>query len=493
MNQDTNTEPVLESNLPFRVALLPLASLVILLTSSIILFGNSATSGPGQIALVLSGALAGLVGIIYGRSWRDLELAVAESVKSAMPAIFILLMVGMLIGVWMMAGTIPYLIFIGLKLLSPEVFYVAALGLSAIIAVTVGSAWTTAGTLGVALMAIASASSLSPSITAGAIISGAYFGDKLSPLSDTTNLASAVTGTELFEHVRFLQWTTIPAFLVAVLVFTGFSLTAGTDFDQSRINEISAALQSEVVLSSVQLLPVLVIVVLAVYRKPAFTSLLLSSLVAAVIGILLQRSVNLMDGSFMMSSVERVWQAAATGFDAGTSNDYLNELLSRGGMGSMMNTVWLILCAMFFGGMMERSGCLAALVRYILVGANSQAALLRRVGLTSVGANLVTSDQYLSIALPSRIFASSIEAHGLKPKNLARALEDYGTVTSPLVPWNTCGAFMGSTLGIATLAYLPYCILNIASPLIALAYTYLNFKIESRDDLDEVQASPPVR
>ncbi len=456
------------------LALLPLLALILMLGSSIYLFGDSTTGGPGQIALIIAGVLAGIVGMINGHSWRGLEKGAAVAIQRALPAMFILLMVGTLIGLWMLSGTIPYIVYYGLQVLVPEIFYLAAVILSAVVAISIGSSWTTAGTVGLSLIGIAGASGLSLEVTAGAVISGAYFGDKLSPLSDTTNLAAAVTSTELFEHIRFLLWTTIPAITIALVVFAWFSFTAAADIDQTRITNISRAIEDTYNLSPVLLLPLLVTLGLAAFKQPAFIALLIGALVAALVALGTQSHLVTAESGI----IETIWLVAANGFTSHSGNELLDDLLSRGGMESMLNTIWLIMAAMFFGGMMEKSGALNVLARYLMIGVHTGGALMRRAGLTSLVANLITSDQYLAIALPSRMYAEKFTEMDLQSKNLSRVLEDYGTVTSVLVPWNTCGAFMAATLGVATQDYLLFCVFNLASPVISYLYAVFNYKIE---------------
>lgn len=468
----------------FFLAVIPVLFLVVSLASAVALFADATTGGPGQIALMLSGVVAGVIGIRCGISWTQLEKATAISISRAMPAIFILLMVGALVGVWMLSGTVPYLIYWGLQIIAPEIFYVATLVICSVVAVSIGSSWTTAGTVGVALIGIAAASGMSVEVTAGAIISGAYFGDKLSPLSDTTNLAAAVSGTELFEHIRYLTWTTIPAITIALIYFAFASLSAAAEMDQERIISISTAIMESYDLSILVLLPALVTLGMAVFRQPAFLALLAGIIVAALVGVLTQSAVLVNDTGDVpaLAALKNIWTTAANGYQSSTGHAGLDELLSRGGMSSMMSTIWLILSAMFFGGMMDKSGCLHAIVRYLLIGVDSGSKLMRRTGLTSLGANLIASDQYLAIVLPAQMYSEKFESMGLKTKNLSRVLEDYGTTTSALVPWNTCGAFMASTLAVGTFAYLPYCIFNLASPLISYLYALFNFKVESIHD-----------
>jgi NhaC family Na+:H+ antiporter len=465
-------------------ALVPVIVLVVSLGTAVALFGDDTIGGPGQIALLIAGVIAGLIGIRHGISWAELEKATALSISRAIPALFILLMVGALVGVWMMSGTVPFLIYWGLQIIAPEIFYVATVVICAVVAVSIGSSWTTAGTVGVALIGIAAAAGMSVEVTAGAIISGAYFGDKLSPLSDTTNLAAAVSGSELFEHIQNLLWTTIPAILIALIYFAFASMDAASEMDEERIVLISSAISENYNLVIWVLLPALVTLGMAVFRKPAFLSLLAGVIVAAIVGILTQPAITMApEGeSAALATLKLVWSTAANGYTSSTGLASLDDLLSRGGMESMMGTIWLILSAMFFGGMMEKSGCLRAMVRYLLVGVHTGGGLMRRAGLTSLGANIIASDQYLAIALPAQMYADKFESMKLKPKNLSRVLEDYGTTTSALIPWNTCGAFMASTLAIGTFAYFPYCIFNIASPIISYLYAVFDFKVESFDE-----------
>ena len=465
----------------------PVVVLVIALGSAVALFGDATTGGPAQIALILAGIIAGLIGIRHGISWVELEKATAISVSKAIPAVFILLMVGALVGVWMLSGTVPYLIYWGLQIIAPEIFYVATVVICSIVAVSIGSSWTTAGTVGVALIAIAAAAGMSVEVTAGAIISGAYFGDKLSPLSDTTNLAPAVSGSELFEHIQFMLWTTIPAILVALVYFAVASMNAAAELDQERILSISNAIEQNYNLPAWALLPALVTLGMAVFRQPAFLALISGVITAAIVAVFIQPSVMIgpEGDAGGLAALKNIWLTAANGYESSTGHEALDSLLSRGGMESILPTVWLILSAMFFGGMMEKSGCLRTIVRYMLIGVDSGGSLMRRAGLTSLAANLIASDQYLAIVLPAQMYAEKFNEMGLKAKNLSRVVEDYGTATSALVPWNTCGAFMASTLGVGTFAYLPYCIFNLASPVISFLYATFNFKVEMISEDEE--------
>ena len=468
------------------LAVTPILVLVASLAAAVALFGDGTTGGPGQIALMTAGIIAGLIGVRFGNEWPELEKAAAQSISRALPAIFILLMVGTLVGVWMLSGTVPFLIYWGLAVIAPEIFYAATLVICSVVALSIGSSWTTAGTVGVALIGIAAAAGLSVEITAGAIISGAYFGDKASPLSDSTNLAAAVSETELFDHIRFLLWTTVPAIVIAFVFFLGMSLAGSAEMDQERIRAISTAIEEGYSLSPWAVVPALVTLTMAVLRQPAFLSLLGGILAAVLIALLLESNLFPEDG--LVAGLRHIWEVMATGYVSNTGYEPLDNLLSRGGMESMLGTVWLILSAMFFGGMMEKSGSLAVIVSFLLKGVDSGAALMRRAGLTALSSNLIASDQYLSIVLPAQMYRDEFREQRLTSRNLSRVLEDYGTTTSVLVPWNTCGAFMAATLGVGTLAYLPYCVFNFVGPIISHAYTLANFKVESMDEAEALAA-----
>ena len=471
------------TGLPLVEAFVPLLALVGLLLAALQLFGDGMIGGPVQLALILAGCVAGAVGVRRGVSWRDLERAVAANLARAALPILILLAIGSLIGVWMAAGIIPALIVYGGEILHPGIFYLAALLICALVALVVGSSWTTAGTVGVALIGIAAASGLPLPMTAGAIISGVYFGDKLSPLSDTTNLASALAETELFTHVRYLLWTTVPALLVAVVFFAFASLMAGESADTSGLAVMTAALNDNFRLSAWLLLPFIAMFALAWLGVPALVTILGSVVLGGVIGTAVQAG----DGG--VAALKLYWSVAANGYSATTGHAPADELLSRGGMESMLGTVWLIIAAMFFSGMMERSGCLARLLGAVLGLFRRDRSILFGVGGTAMLSNVVTSDQYVSLVIASRMYADEVQRRGLAPETLSRTSEDFGTVTSPLVPWNTCGAFMAATLGVATWAYLPFCIFNLASPVISALYIATGFGIRHAAPADAAPAA----
>lgn len=452
-----------------------------LLALSVFLFGSDSSSGANQIALVIGAVLATGVGIKNGHSWKVIEQNIIGGIATAMPAILILFSVGSLIGIWMLSGTVPTMIYYGLLLLDPAVFLPASCLLCAVVALSIGSSWTVASTLGVALIGVAGALGLSLEMTAGAVISGAYFGDKMSPLSDTTNLAPAVTGIDLFTHIRHMVWTTAPSFVLALLAFV--LLGARSDSAQS-LNELEQTLellQASFEIGPIMLLPVLVVVVLAARKVPAVASILAGVAAGAALALLYQRPVILAfadpQGEDLTRLFKGVWRVLFDGYSADTGGDTLDALLSRGGMSSMLNTVWLIITAMCFGSALEKAGVLQRLMQGLIHFARSVGGLIASTAVTCFGVNALAADQYMSIVITGRMFRDEYTSRGLHPKNLSRVLEDSGTITSPLVPWNTCGAYMAAALGVPTLAYLPFCFFNLVNPFVSVTYGYTGFKI----------------
>ncbi|MCB1553654.1 MAG: Na+/H+ antiporter NhaC [Xanthomonadales bacterium] len=464
-------------------ALLPILFLMGLLATSVALFGGDSSYGPNQIALLLAACLAGIVGLRNGLSWSQIEDAFVQGVTMSTQAILILLAVGSLIGTWMLSGAVPTLIYYGLKLMDPSWFYVATCLVCAVVALAIGSSWTVAGTLGVALIAVAQGLNVSPAITAGAVISGAYFGDKMSPLSDTTNLAPAAAGSELFAHVRHMTWTTIPSLAIAMIGFAVLGvMETGAAAAQPELGSLPQALAHQFALGPHLLLPLLVVMVLAFKRFPAFPTILIGALLGGIFAAIFQPDLvvaraNNAELSRGMALLAGVWASLSDGYAGESGNPAVDELLNRGGMSSMLNTVWLAICAMAFGAVMERTGLLERLIRGVLGVARSTGSLIAATLGTAFGANVVAADQYMAIVLTGRVYRPEYERRGLHPLNLSRALEDAGTLTSPLVPWNTCGAYMAATLGVATLDYLPYVFFNLANPIVAAIMAYAGFKI----------------
>jgi len=475
-------------------ALIPVFALVIMLVSAVYLYGGDATAGPFQVALILSAIIAGLVAYKNGHSFEKVGKAAVDGISTAMGAIFILLAVGALIGTWSMSGTVATLVHYGIQFLNPDWFYVASVIICALVALGIGSAWTVVGTLGVGLIAIATAIGVSPAITAGAVISGAYFGDKISPLSETTNLAPAVAGSDLITHIKNMMSTTIPSILIAIVIYAviGFTETVDATVDLTVALEI---IESIFNIGLLTLIPLVLVMILAFRRFPPAASIIAGALLGGLIAIIMQPDVVLAfvdDPSLSTpwAMIKGVWSAMATGFALETGFPALDDLISRGGMESMLGTVWLILGAMAFGGIMEYTGMLARLILPLIQRAKSDKSLLVSTGLTAIGINLVAADQYLAIVLTGNMYKNEYKERGIAPETLSRQIEDTATVTSPLIPWNSCGAYMSATLGIATIAYLPFCFFNLINPVLSFIYALIGFQIKHVDPGEEIEETP---
>jgi NhaC family Na+:H+ antiporter len=481
---------------PLWLALLPLLFLITMLAGSVSLFHDNSSYGPNQIALLLAAGVASLIGLYLGESWTDMERAMVEGISLALKACLILLAVGSLIGSWMLAGTAPTIIYFGLGILDPSWFYPAALIICALVAISIGSSWTTAGTIGLALMGIAQIMGLSAPITAGAVISGAYFGDKMSPLSDTTNLAPAMVGVDLFVHIRHMAWTTVPSFIISLVLFSLIGWSSETV--QAPAESIDAAreiLRASYTIAWPTILPLVLLLGLAMRKVSALPTIAVGALAGCVVALIWQpalvQSFGSPDGALSgwAASIKALFMALADGFQIETGSESLDALLSRGGMSSMLNTIWLIMSAMCFGGVMEHTGLLQRIVDALLKGVHGTGSLITTTVLTAIGMNIIAADQYIAIVLPGRMYRLEFARRGLAPQNLSRTLEDAGTMTSALVPWNTCGAFMAATLGVPTLSYAPYAFLNLLNPVIAIIYGVTNFKIVP---LEEEPETGPV-
>ena len=473
-------------------ALIPVISLILMLALSVYLFGDESSSGPNQIVLTLGAAIAAIVAMQKGHSWPEILKAIIAGISTAMGAILILLSVGGLIGTWLMAGTVPSLIYYGLELLNPHWFFAASCVICAVAALATGSSWTVAGTLGVALIGVAMGLGLSPAIAAGAIVSGAYFGDKMSPLSDTTNLAPAVVETDLFTHIRHMAWTTGPSILISLTIFSIIGLTADVPDETLALQELMATLDGEFNVTPLALIPLIVVFFMAYRKVPPLPTILFGALLGGFVAIVLQPDVvlefaaspELNDG---LALTKGVWLALSNGYVSSTGVEDVDALLSRGGMSSMLVTIWLILTALAFGAVLEHAGMLQRLIESALKAAKSTGTLVLTVAMSAIGINVVAADQYIAIVLPGKMFKAEFQRRGLDPKNLSRVVEDSGTLTSPLVPWNTCGAYMAATLGVATLAYLPFAFFNLINPLISIFYGFTGITIRR---LPEAEAQP---
>lgn len=462
-------------------ALIPVGALLGLLGLSYYLFRDNASYGPNQIALLFCGVIA--MGIAYknGMEVAGIRQAVVDGIASGLVAIMILFGVGALIGTWAMSGTISSMVYYGLKLLNPHYFYATTAIICAVVGFSIGSSWTVAGTIGIGMMGIAGSMNLSPAITAGAVISGAYFGDKASPLSDTANLATAAAGSNLFDHIRESLWTSVPSLLLAVALFA--FLGEPGDFDASTT---LGSLRAHATISLWAFLPLFVVVGLAVLRFPPFVTIFIGALVGGVQAVVLApASVIALAGNpdlpTVLAYLKGVWFALGTGYHVTSGDPMVDKLLTRGGMHSMLNTVWLIITALAFGAVVEHAGLLQRLMAPLIAAARSATALVSSVVATCVGTNVLASDQYIAIVLPGRLFHKAFIDRGYAPVLLSRVVGDSATVTSPLIPWNSCGAYMAAALGISALSFAPFCFFNLLNPLLTIIFTALGLRVLRAD------------
>ncbi|MFT3927028.1 MAG: Na+/H+ antiporter NhaC [Myxococcales bacterium] len=463
-------------------SLFPMFLLVIMIGGGILLFGLDALDGPVQAALVVCSLVTGVVIMKNGHPWEKVEASGQRALSSITSAVFILLAVGALIGSWCLAGTIPTMVYYGLQLLSPAWYYPACAMICGIIAMSIGSSWTTAGTIGVGLVGIATMLGVSPAITAGAVISGAYLGDKLSPLSETTILTAQMVKVDVYEHIKRQAWTSVPAFVLALL---GFFLLARFSAPTEKALDTGIELKSldQIYnLSLINLLPLILLAVMSIRKIPAALSLMTAALFAGLMAPFTQPEVvrNFVgeaEYGSVHTALAAIWQSMATGFEIKSGYADIDRLLTRGGMDSMMLTLWLIIGAVTFGTLLEDFGMIKRLVDPMVRSAKSTGRLYFTVFANAFGLNIIAGDQYIALVLPARVFRLEFEKRGLAATNLSRLAADSGTVTSPLVPWNSCGAFMAAVLGVPTLAYLPFAFFNIFSPALSVLYGVTGFKI----------------
>ncbi|WP_406654266.1 Na+/H+ antiporter NhaC [Marinoscillum sp.] len=459
---------------------IPVLFLIILLSFNVGIFGDAALDGSNQIVLILSAGVGAIVAIRLGYRWDEIQDGIVRSISSAMTSLLILLLIGSLAGTWLLSGIVPAMIYYGLQILNPTIFLFAACVVCAIVSVATGSSWTTAATVGIALIGIGKALGISEGMVAGAILSGAYFGDKMSPLSDTTNLAPAMAGTDLFTHIRYMAITTVPSISIALTIFLVLGFTNETSASVVDTQAILTAIDDKFYISGWLFIVPVVVVVLIVRRMPAIPALLIGTLLGSAFALFFQPDLVAEVGEGFTASGMFIGTMKSLYGDISiaTSNDMVNELLSSGGMAGMLGTIWLILSAMIFGGVMESSGMLKRIAKALISLVNSTGALITATVGTCVFFNVTASDQYLAIVVPGRMYADIYKRKGLAPENLSRTLEDSGTVTSVLIPWNTCGAYHSSVLGVSTLVYAPFCFFNIISPFMSILVGYLGYKIK---------------
>ena len=461
-------------------ALIPVFALVGMLAYNVYTYGEDALSGSNQFVLLLGAAVAAIVGIFNKVKFKQMVEEVAENVKSTTSSILILLMVGALAGTWLISGIIPTMIYYGLQVLNPTIFLAACVVICAIISVATGSSWTTSATVGIALIGIADALGVPLGMTAGAILSGAYFGDKISPMSDTTNLAPAMAGTDLFTHIRYMLFTTVPTITVTLIVFVIIGLNLETK-GSADTHEILESIEAAINVSPWLFIVPVSVIILIVKKTPPLIALLIGTVLGGIAALIFQPDIVTSVGGGtsldFSTGYKGIMNAITTDTFIPTENEALKGLFKAGGMAKMMGTIWLILCAMTFGGVMDAIGALTTISKALLKLFHTTFGLFASTVTSCLALNVTASDQYLAIVVPGKMYAKAFKDKGLAPENLSRTLEDSGTVTSVLVPWNTCGAYQSGVLGVDTLHYAGYAIFNWLSPFTTLLFAGLNIKI----------------
>jgi NhaC family Na+:H+ antiporter len=463
-------------------ALLPVVILVLLLAFNVFVFGDDALGGSNQFILLIGAAVAAIVGFRNKVSYEVMLEAVGANLKSTTGAILILLFVGALAGTWLLSGIIPAMIYYGLQILHPSIFLPACIIICAIISLATGSSWTTSATVGIALIGIGRALEIPVGMVAGAVISGAYFGDKLSPLSDTTNLAPAMAGTDLFTHIRYMTYTTVPSIVITLIVFLLLGFFQETN-GQADTQVLLSSIDERFTINLGLFIVPLIVIAMIVRKAPPLVALMIGTLLGGVFALLYQPHLVLEAAGAVQLNITTVYRGIMNAITVDnaivTSNELLNDLFTSGGMQGMLGTIWLIICAMVFGGTMDAIGGLQKLSSALLEKAQSTFQLFAGTAASCITINLTASDQYLSIVLPGKMFDQAYRDRGLAPENLSRTLEDSGTVTSVLIPWNTCGAYQSGVLGVGVGEYFAFAIFNWLSPIMTLIYAYFGIKIKA--------------
>lgn len=471
------------------VAFIPVFFLLIFLTANVLVFGDATLEGSNQIILLLAAALTSVLAFRYQVKWNDITNAIIKSISKAMPATLILLLIGSLAGTWLLSGVVPAMIYYGLKIIHPKIFLFTAIVVCGLVSLATGSSWSTIATIGVAMLGIGKALGIHEGLVAGAIISGAYFGDKMSPLSDTTNLAPAVAGTDLFTHVRYMVITTAPSITIALLIFLITGFFYDFQYAPGNIQDVVNSIQQEFYISPVLLLVPVILIIIIIKKVPPMPSLLIGTLLGGLFAVIFQpgviREISGIDQHYLVQAYKSFMKAMFGTITVSSENEMVNELFSTDGMSGMLNTVWLILSAMIYGGSMEAAGFLSRITGAIMSKVKSTGSLILSTIATSIFFNITASDQYIAIVVPGEMYAKSYREKGLKPEVLSRTLEDGGTITSVLVPWNSGGATQARVLGVSTWTYLPYCFFNLINPFVAVTIGYLGYKIRRIEPSEE--------
>ena len=462
-------------------AFIPIVFLITFLIFNVKYFGDGTLDGSNQVVLILAAAIAGIIAIRLGNSWTYILSRIVKSISSAMPSILILLLIGALAGTWMISGVVPAMIYYGLKIFHPSIFLFATVIITSIVSLATGSSWSTIATMGIALIGIGQALGIGEGIIAGAVISGAYFGDKMSPLSDTTNLAPAMAGTDLFTHIRYMTITTVPSIIITMIIFLIIGFTYNFEGNGADISAVLTAIDASFNINLWLFLVPAGLITIIVLKVPPLPAILFGSLLGGAFAIIFQphlmSEISGIDGNFFKAAYVTVMESIFGEVSVITSNAMVNDLLSTSGMAGMLNTIWLILAAMVFGGAMESAGLLVKLTSSVITYAKSTGSLVATTIATSIFFNITASDQYIAIVVPGRMYADTYRKRGYKPELLSRTLEDGGTITSVLVPWNTCGATQSRVLGVSTFAYLPFAFFNIINPIMSILIASFNYKI----------------
>jgi len=467
-------------------SLTPIVLLICLLIFNVIYFGDNTLNGANQVALILASSVAGIIAIRLGYTWVYIRKRIVHSISSAIASILILLLIGSLAGTWMISGVVPAMIYYGLKIFHPTVFLFATVIITSIVSLATGSSWSTVATIGIALIGIGKTLGIHEGIIAGAVISGSYFGDKMSPMSDTTNLAPAMAGTDLFTHIRYMVITTTPSMIICLVIF----LIIGFNYDfketTTDISSVVNAIESRFTITPWLFLVPVSLIIIILKKVAPLPALLAGTLLGGIFAIIFQphliTEISGESGNFFKAYYIAVMQSMFGHVSVITQNGMVNELLTTEGMAGMLNTIWLIMAAMVFGGTMESAGMLVRITMSVIKYAKSTGSLVATTIASSIFFNITASDQYISIVVPGRMFADTYRSRGYKPELLSRTLEDGGTLTSVLIPWNTCGATQSRVLGVSTWTYLPYCFFNLDNPLVSITIASLNYKIRRYRD-----------
>lgn len=481
-----------DKRIPYFLALAPILFLIILLSINVAMYDDP-IGGSNQLALLFSGALAAVIGLYYGSKWKNIMEGIGNSIKSVVPAIIMLLLIGSLAGTWLISGVIPTMIYYGLQILNPTIFLFATAIITAIVSLATGSSWSTIATVGIALLGIGTAIGLPLGLIGGAIISGAYFGDKMSPLSETTNMAAAISGVDLFDHIKYMMYTTVPSFIITLILFLGIGFYFTTEISSGQIDQALNIIANKFTITPWLFLVPIAVIIMIIKKVAAIPALFFGTLLGGVFAIFFQPEIVIEVSGTSINSISSYYMGVINAMIGDVNfttvnasiNDIFNvaevdrsDLLKSGGMYGMLNTLLLIFCAMTFSGSIESTGLLRRIAEPIVKYAQNTGSLIATTASTCIFFNITTSDQYMSIVVPGRMFSDTYKEKGLAPENLSRTLEDSGTVTSVLIPWNSCGATQSAVLGVATLTYLPFCFFNLLSPLMTIAYGYLGIKIK---------------